>query len=63
MFTDSWPLQLPLIIQPVIVKGKGKFYITKTGTDQTGGEISTSEQCRLQKPRHSGMNYRNGLQL
>jgi len=48
-------------MQSVIAGGKAKFYITEIGTDQIDGETGTLEQRRLQKPRHSSINYGDSL--
>ena len=50
-------------MQSVIAGGKAKFYITEIGTDQIDGETGTLEQRRLQKPRHSSINYGDSLWL
>lgn len=42
-FKSLGALEPPLIIQSVIITGKGQFYITKIGTDQTDCEIGTLE--------------------
>lgn len=44
-------------MQPVIVKGRGKFFIPEIGIDQTDWETGTLEQSQLSKPGHSSIIY------
>lgn len=44
-------------MQPVIVKGTEKFFITEIGIDQTDWETGILEQSQLSKPGHSSIIY------